>query len=110
MTGEAVRHPSTRHARDLQITAIGFGAWAIGGADYAFGWGPQDDNDSVGRHSPGRRRRHQLDRHGAPSTASAAPSEVVARALKELGSSRRPYVFTKCSLVWDDAGQIIATR
>ena len=32
---------------DLQITPIGFGAWAIGGPDYAFGWGPQDDDDSV---------------------------------------------------------------
>ena len=32
---------------DLQLSPIGFGAWAIGGADWAFSWGPQDDNDSI---------------------------------------------------------------
>ena len=31
---------------------------------------------------------------------------VVARALKSIGPSRRPYVFTKCSLVWDASAQI----
>jgi aryl-alcohol dehydrogenase-like predicted oxidoreductase len=32
---------------DLQLTSIGFGAWAIGGGDWQYAWGPQDDNDSV---------------------------------------------------------------
>jgi len=32
---------------DMQITAVGFGAWAIGGGDWSFGWGPQDDADSI---------------------------------------------------------------
>jgi len=32
---------------DLNITRIGFGAWAIGGSDWSHGWGPQDDNDSI---------------------------------------------------------------
>jgi aryl-alcohol dehydrogenase-like predicted oxidoreductase len=32
---------------DLEITVIGFGAWAIGGGDWMFGWGPQDDADSI---------------------------------------------------------------
>ncbi len=32
---------------DLHLTPIGFGAWAIGGGDWAFAWGPQDDADSI---------------------------------------------------------------
>ncbi|HSB52720.1 MAG TPA: aldo/keto reductase, partial [Gemmatimonadales bacterium] len=32
---------------DLSITTVGFGAWAAGGGDWAFGWGPQDDEDSL---------------------------------------------------------------
>ena len=92
-------------ASDLHITPIGFGAWAIGGPDYAFGWGPQDDEESVAA------IRQAVDA-GINWIDTAAvyglghSERVVARALKELGSSRRPYVFTKCSLVWDDAGTI----
>ena len=32
---------------DLNITPIGIGAWAIGGGQWQFAWGPQDDNKSV---------------------------------------------------------------
>jgi len=90
---------------DLQISVIGFGAWAIGGPDYAFGWGDQDDNDSVAA-------IHRAVDAGINWIDTAAiyglgrSERVVARALKELGSSRRPLVFTKGSLVWDTAGQI----
>ena len=49
---------------DLDITLIGFGAWAIGGGDWMFGWGPQDDADSIAAIHARRRSRHQLDRHG----------------------------------------------
>jgi 3-hydroxyisobutyrate dehydrogenase-like beta-hydroxyacid dehydrogenase len=31
----------------LEITRVGFGAWAIGGGGYDWGWGSQDDEDSV---------------------------------------------------------------
>jgi aryl-alcohol dehydrogenase-like predicted oxidoreductase len=92
-------------ASDLHITPIGFGAWAIGGPDYAFGWGPQDDEESVAA------IRRAVDT-GINWIDTAAvyglghSERVVARALKALGSSRRPYIFTKCSLVWDDAGTI----
>jgi aryl-alcohol dehydrogenase-like predicted oxidoreductase len=30
-----------------EITRVGFGAWAIGGAGCRYGWGAQDDEDSV---------------------------------------------------------------
>lgn len=86
---------------DLHITRVGFGAWAIGGGDYAFGWGPQDDDDSIAA------IRRALDAginwiDTAPVYGLGRSERVVARALKELGPSRRPYLFTKCSLVWTD--------
>ena len=32
---------------DLHLTPIGFGAWAIGGGNWEFAWGPQDDDESI---------------------------------------------------------------
>ena len=34
-------------ASGLAITRVGFGAWAAGGGGWSFGWGPQDDDDSL---------------------------------------------------------------
>ena len=87
---------------DLDITVIGFGAWAIGGGDWLFGWGPQDDADSV-------KAIHRAVDLGINWIDTAAAyglghsEEVVARAVRELPPARRPYVFTKCSLVWDES-------
>ncbi len=84
---------------DMEITRVGFGAWAIGG-DWLFGWGAQDDDDSV------RAIRHAVA-HGVNWIDTAAiygfghSEEVVRRALKEMPASERPYVFTKCGLVRD---------
>src|ERR1700687_1963823 len=88
---------------DLYITPIGFGAWAIGGSGWEFAWGGQDDNDSVAA------IREALD-NGVNWLDTAAvyglghSEEVVARALEGMGN--RPYVFTKCSMVWDEQRQI----
>lgn len=90
---------------DLAITPIGFGAWAIGGGDWAFGWGPQDDADSIAA------IREALD-CGINWIDTAAvyglgrSEEVVAKALAGLPAERRPYVFTKCARVWDENRQI----
>jgi aryl-alcohol dehydrogenase-like predicted oxidoreductase len=84
----------------LDITTIGVGAWAIGGPGYAFGWGPQDDGESVAAIE----RAVDLGVNWvdtAPVYGLGHSEEVVGRALKNLGS-RRPLVFTKCSLVWPD--------
>jgi len=32
---------------DLQVTRVGYGAWAIGGSGWQFAWGSQDDNESI---------------------------------------------------------------
>jgi aryl-alcohol dehydrogenase-like predicted oxidoreductase len=92
-------------ASDLHISPIGFGAWAVGGGDYAFGWGPQDDGDSIGAiHRAIDAGVNWIDT--APVYGLGRSERVVAKALASLAPSRRPYVFTKCSLVWDDAGAI----
>jgi aryl-alcohol dehydrogenase-like predicted oxidoreductase len=88
---------------DLDITPLGFGAWAIGGSGWAFAWGPQDDDESVAA------IRAALDA-GVNWIDTAAvyglghSEEVVARALE--GVRHRPYVFTKCARVWDERRQI----
>src|SRR5438477_7794155 len=88
---------------DLHITPIGFGAWAIGGSSWEFAWGAQDDRDSIAA------IREALD-NGINWIDTAAvyglghSEEVVARALEGMGN--RPYVFTKCSMVWDAQGKI----
>lgn len=85
---------------DLQISPIGLGAWAIGG-DGVFGWGPQDDADSIAAiHQSFERGINWLDT--APIYGMGHSEKVVARALKEMGSAKRPLVFTKCSIVWDE--------
>ena len=83
---------------NLYITPIGVGAWAIGGGDWEFSWGPQDDKDSIAA-------IHQALDHGINWIDTAAvyglgrSEEVVGRAIADRHD--RPYVFTKCSLIWD---------
>ena len=80
------------------ITKTGFGAWAIGGGGWGFGWGPQDDATSVAT------MRHALEL-GVNWIDTAAvyglghSEEVVGRALREHPPSLRPMVFTKCGLI-----------
>jgi aryl-alcohol dehydrogenase-like predicted oxidoreductase len=85
---------------DMRISAVGLGAWAMGG-DGVFGWGPQDDAESIAAiHRSVERGINWIDT--APIYGMGHSEEVVAQGLKELGQSQRPLVFTKCSIVWDD--------
>ena len=80
----------------LQITRVGFGAWAIGGGGWEFGWGPQDDDQSIAA----VHRALELGVNWIDTAAAygfGRSEEVVGRALE--GVAERPYVFTKCSLV-----------
>ena len=85
----------------LDITTVGFGAWAIGGGGWAFGWGPQDDADS----RAAMRRALELGINWIDTAAVYGlghSEELVGRLLRELPSGDRPLVFTKCGLVWDE--------
>jgi aryl-alcohol dehydrogenase-like predicted oxidoreductase len=88
---------------DLEITPVGFGAWALGGGGWQFGWGPQDDRDSIAAiHRALELGVNWIDTAAVYGLGRA--EEVVARALA--GRARRPYVFTKCGLVWGDDRQV----
>jgi len=88
---------------DLYLTPIGIGAWAMGGGGWAFGWGPQDDADSIAAiHAALDRGINWIDTAAVYGLGHS--EEVVARALA--GRSRRPYVFTKCARVWNEKREI----
>ena len=88
---------------DLAITPIGFGAWAIGG-DWEFGWGAQDDAQSIAAiHRALERGVNWIDT--APVYGLGHSEEVVARAL-QAWKGARPYVFTKCGMLWNEKGEI----
>jgi aryl-alcohol dehydrogenase-like predicted oxidoreductase len=88
---------------ELFITPLGFGSWAIGGGGWQFGWGAQDERES----SAAIRRALDLGINWIDTAAVYGlghSEEVVGRALK--GRAERPYIFTKCSMVWDEKGKI----
>jgi aryl-alcohol dehydrogenase-like predicted oxidoreductase len=93
----------------LEITTVGFGAWATGGGGWAFGWGPQDDDASL------EAMRRALDA-GVNWIDTAAvyglghSEEVVGRLLRDLPVGERPFIFTKCGLVWDERDRMASPR
>lgn len=102
--------PARRLGRDgPEITRVGFGAWAIGGGGWAFGWGPQDDEASLAamRHAVGR-GVNWIDTAAVYGLGHS--EEVVGRLLRELPAGERPYVFTKCGLLWDERNPMAEIR
>lgn len=97
MTTTASHSLRTLGNSDLRITSIGFGAWAIGGGNWEFAWGPQDDDESVGA-------IHRAIDLGINWIDTAAiyglghSEEVVGRAISS--STQKPLIFTKCSMRW----------
>lgn len=93
----------------LSLTTVGFGAWAAGGGGWSFGWGPQDDDASIGA------MRHAIER-GVNWIDTAAvyglghSEEVVGRFLRTLPPRERPFVFTKCGLQWDEQDPMKVSR
>lgn len=86
---------------DLHITPIGLGTWAIGGSGWAFAWGKQDDQESLAAIN------QALDMginwiDTAPIYGLGHSEEIVAQAVH--GRSEKPYIFTKCGLLWDNKG------
>ncbi|HWR01278.1 MAG TPA: aldo/keto reductase [Chlorobaculum sp.] len=87
----------------LQITPIGLGTWAIGGGEWAYAWGLQDDRDSVAA----IRRAVELGINWIDTAAVYGlghSEEIVGQAIA--GMPEKPLIFTKCSLVWDDQRRV----
>ncbi len=88
---------------DLKITPIGIGAWAIGGGKWEFAWGPQDDEQSIAGIRAGL--DSGMNWIDTAAVYGLGHSEtIVGRAI--MGLRARPYIFTKCSLVWDKSRNI----
>ena len=93
----------------LNITRLGFGSWAVGGGGWAFGWGPQDDEASLAT------MRHAIEA-GINWIDTAAvyglghSEKVVGQLLRQLPAADRPFVFTKCGLVWDAVDHMAPPR
>ncbi|MFQ5705894.1 MAG: aldo/keto reductase [bacterium] len=88
---------------DLELTPIGLGTWAIGGGGWPFGWGPQDDQESI------TTIQRALDLgvnwiDTAPVYGLGHAEEVVGQAIK--GRSAKPILATKCGLAWDKDGNV----
>jgi len=87
----------------MDITPMGFGAWAVGG-NWQYGWGEQDDRQSIAA-------IHRALELGVNWIDTAAvyglghSEEVVREALRQWPGPR-PYVFTKCGMVWDEKGKV----
>ena len=99
MTTSSSQSLRTLGNSDLHLTPIGFGAWAIGGGNWEFAWGPQDDSQSIAA-------IHRALDLGINWIDTAAiyglghSEEIVAKALKT--TSHKPLVFTKCSMRWHE--------
>jgi aryl-alcohol dehydrogenase-like predicted oxidoreductase len=84
----------------LEITTVGFGSWAIGGGGWSYGWGPQDDAESIAT------MRHAID-SGINWIDTAAiyglghSEEVVGRLLRDIPQPQRPLIFTKCGMAFE---------
>jgi aryl-alcohol dehydrogenase-like predicted oxidoreductase len=88
----------------MDITRVGFGAWAVGGAEWSAGWGAQNDAQSIAA------IRHAVDLginwiDTAAAYGLGHSEEVVREALAPIPRDRRPFVFTKCGLVWQEKGK-----
>jgi len=94
---------------DMEITTVGFGAWAIGGGDWAFGWGPQDDEQSIAtiRHAA-ERGINWIDTAAVYGLGHS--EEIVRQALEEIPAAERPYVFTKCGMVWSERDRMVPPK
>jgi len=76
----------------MEITLVGFGAWAVGGGGFEWSWGAQEDEESIAA------IHHALELGVNWIDTSAQygfghSEEVVGRALADL--DERPFVFTK---------------
>ncbi|MCK5534082.1 aldo/keto reductase [bacterium] len=83
---------------ELYLSNIGLGTWALGGGGYAYGWGPQDDKESIAT------IWRALDLginwiDTAPVYGLGHAEKVVGKALK---GKKEVIIASKCGLVWNE--------
>jgi aryl-alcohol dehydrogenase-like predicted oxidoreductase len=89
---------------DLILTTVGLGTWAMGGP-WQFGWGPQDDHDAIAAILTALDKGiNWIDT--APIYGLGHSEELVGQALRQ--TRHKPYIATKCGLLWNDRGEKIA--
>ena len=89
---------------DMHLTTVGFGAWAIGGGNWQYAWGAQDDNESIAAIAAALEGgMNWIDTAAVYGLGHS--EEVVGQALKQTGA--KPYVFTKCSMTWGEDRVIV---
>jgi aryl-alcohol dehydrogenase-like predicted oxidoreductase len=91
---------------DLQLTTVGLGTWAIGGGDWKFGWGAQDEREAIDAIV----RAVDLGINWIDTAAvygGGRSEQLVGQALRRLGSGRRPIVATKCGRIFKSPQEII---
>ncbi len=89
---------------DLELSTLGLGTWAHGGAGWRFSWGKQDDADSVATIAAAMDAGiNWIDTAAVYGLGHA--EEVLGRALKQIG--KRPIIATKCGRVSDGSGGLI---
>jgi aryl-alcohol dehydrogenase-like predicted oxidoreductase len=88
---------------DVRLSALGLGTWAIGGGGYAFGWGDQDDRESIDTiHRAVDLGINWLDT--APVYGLGHGEVVVGQALK--GIRNKVIISSKCGFRWDEKKEI----
>ena len=90
----------------IRLSTMGLGTWAIGGGDYEYGWGPQDDKESIAT------IRKSIDLginwiDTAPVYGLGHSEKIVGQAIK--GIREKVYITTKCSFRWDENRKIFST-
>lgn len=89
---------------DLNLSTIGLGTFAIGGGDWAYGWGRQDDRESIAAILRALEKGvNWIDT--APVYGCGHSEEIVGKAIK--GLSRKPIIATKCGPQCDKDGNVI---
>ena len=88
---------------DINLSTVGLGTWAIGGGGWKFGWGPQDDKESIDTILYALELGiNWIDT--APVYGFGHSEEIVGKAIE--GLDKKPFIATKCSRIWDKDGYI----